>query len=234
MCQGVAVLLAIVSLACNAATAPSTKRPLVITPAVPAGGQMVTLEGIDVPLVGDLTATIAQGASVDSGFVFVRSGNLVTVRLPFGLMPGAATLTLADGGDYQAVQPFTVAATPAAPVIGAVFALAMAPTAGSPCGGSLANVVPITTIARGQGIAVAAAGLDTIGVFIRFRQGALTVEQEGTCGIAGEPILTIARGGSQAVAVPSNLAPGPATIEVSVDVRGVRSPFSAPMSVTIS
>jgi hypothetical protein len=144
-------------------------------------------------------------------------------------------MTLTGAGGFSASTEFAVSASPAPPVIEAVFPLVSAPTAADPCG-SLAQLTPVTSVARGQGIALGGPGLDTTpgGARLRFSQGGVVFESRTNCALSSLTLLAAAKGVVQSATVPAGLVPGAATIEMSVTVRGADSAFSAPIAITIS
>jgi hypothetical protein len=233
--QLVSLGVAVAAIGCSAN--PSSIGELTVTPDGPAAGQMITVQSsrAEVELPGRSTgsASITQGQRTAEAFILIGAGRLMLVRLPFDLDIGPARLSITGPEEYSDAVSVVVSAVPAAPAITAIFPLESQPSAETPCGAGPV-LTPVTTVVRSMAVAVAGTGVDTIGATVRFRQGATIVDQPAICGMWSASILEAGRGVSQVVAVPAQLAPGPATIEMRTQINGVDSPFSAPVSISVS
>src|SRR5207245_3223865 len=120
--------------------------------------------------INNVSVTFNDGTTTNPGFVFQSPSTpqRMFVRLPFvgdnngtttNLTPGNLTIALLNGTQQLATSQMTLSTTPGAPVIQFVMGLAIPPSDGSPCG-TLSSTAPISTISRGQGIAVSALGVD--------------------------------------------------------------------------
>ena len=202
-------------------------------------GQTVALDVLNLTTLNNVRVTFSDGTTTNPGSVFqsASSPQRVVVRLPFvgdnngttvNLNAGNLTIALLNGMQQLATSQMTLATTPGAPVIQFVMGLSIPPAVGSPCG-TLSSTAPISTISRGQGIAVSALGVDTTGATLTFKQGTNPPVQVGfSCAYSSS-----AFGVAPVFTVPASLANGPVSLTISTSVNDASSPASAPIDLTV-
>ncbi|MFC1660566.1 CARDB domain-containing protein [Gemmatimonadota bacterium] len=214
-----------------------TVNPLAFTissvlPGTASPGQMVAVLGGTFPgFPNSPEAVFHQGAAHETGFVFsAPSGpDRLYVRLPEGgsLSDGPATLTLiaADQSGQSNAYPITISTTPGTPLVQGIYSVAD-PQSNSGCGGNI-STNPVTTVNRGDGLAIAAYGLDTSGTTAVFTQGAFTQNVASTCAVSGSFGLV------SIVPIPDGLQDGQFTVQVFTTEGGVQSDLSASATLTL-
>jgi len=129
-----------------------------VSPAAPVAagfGQMLTINGTSLPATGAADVLFNQGgADIAAPYVWDASATRVIARMPMLAVGTPTTVRLKNPANTISSNafPITISATPAAPVITAVL---------SGCAGS-----PITSIAPGAPIGIAADGIDSSGARI--------------------------------------------------------------------
>jgi hypothetical protein len=183
-----------------------------IDPLRPGSAQVVLLVSDGVPVddqgvvPADLRVLVEQDGTARDAFVFqsASASDAIWTRLPDGLQPGPATLTLALGTD-RAGEPlaFEVGRDAAAPAIWAVYRY----------GGPEDALVPLTSVRPGDRLLVVGAGMDTTGTTF--------VLHDAT---GAHPLLPTLAHTSRAVGVaavldlPPDLSPGPLRMSASVRI----------------
>jgi hypothetical protein len=208
-------------------------KAIVPSTAADGYGQLVTLQGSNLPVFG--RALFAQGPTWVDGFIFQSpsSPTAVFVRLPIAnfqpvLSPGPARVRLTDGAMYSNSAELTVSLTPGTPVLRSIVATIERPLHapdGDPCGGGIASTTPITGVTSGVGgVAVSAFGTDTSGATVVFTQGTSVTEVASACWFSNATL-----GVASVVPVPT-LTPGvPVTVQIRTTVKGVSSALSVPV-----
>ena len=209
------------------------------SPAAAGYGQLVALNVANLTTTSNVSVTLSDGATTNSGFVFQSPSTpqRIFVRLPFvgdnngtttNLMPGNLAVALLNGAQQLATSQMTLSTTPGAPVIQFVMGLSVPPADNTPCG-TLDSTAAINVISPRQGIAVSALGVDTVGATLAFTQGnndPIFVQWScaySSSGFGVAPVFT----------VPSNLANGPVSVTMMTTVNNVSSAASAPITLTV-
>lgn len=200
--------------------------PPVIRSIVPANaaagiGQMITIQGSDVFVLGSTTVTFTPkdgGAPFSCAFVFSSPSNSseLYVRLdPSKIAPGKyeVTVTTSVGGSNK--LGFQVREKPAAPLPRRLISLAF----GQPT---------ITTAKAGTIIGILAYGIDTSGAVAVFSQGSNQFVAGALGGKSGPNLGLASRN-----IVPLGLSPGPTLVQVRTRVNGVNSDLSFALKLTI-
>ena len=194
--------------------APLTATPTITSASPSTGGAgqgFVVLRGMNLPSPSGATATVTNGVTTASGFVFESPSTTSAywVRLPAGFPTGAATITLANGAVVTNAFPITVSATPGVPVITNILD---------------GNFAPTGVVFSGLTIYVQADGIDTLGSVVRFQQGASISDVASGTAVSSASIGLVVT-----IAAPSGLVPGP----VLVSIRQGASAFSTPVTLNV-
>ncbi len=168
--------------------------------------------GFPAPAAG--TAVVTSGTESGNGFIFLSPSTTSAywVRVPSNIPLGPATIQIHGGTAPSNSFPITVSATPGTPVITDVFNASLAPT---------------TAVSAGETIYVAADGIDTLGVTVRFSTatGALIADISPSSTSSSETI-----GVASEVVVPAGVSSYPS---VRVSIRQGSSAFSTPVTLSV-
>jgi len=196
-----------------------------ITPSTAADGfgQLITIFTSGVSDPTQAAVTFSQGAFSAGGFVFQApsAANVLYVRLPSGLSPGPANMVVTNTstGVSSAPSTITVSTTPGTPVENFL----MGP---ADCSGQTG--ASITSVSAGEGILLAAYGIDTTGSTVVFSDGTHTIPVTPSCSLSS-PTLGLA----VVATVPSGLTPGPITVSIQTTVSGANSALSNALSLNL-
>lgn len=210
---------------------PPIIRSIVPANAAAGSGQMITIQGSDVFVLGSTTVTFTPkdgGAPFSCAFAFSNPSNSseLYVRLKFApLNPGCTVPSNIAPGNYEVTVTtsvggsnkfgFQVREKPAAPLPRRLISLA----SGQPT---------ITTAKVGTTIGILAYGIDTSGAVAVFSQGSNQFVAVALGGKSG-PNLGLASRNT----VPLGLSPGPTLVQVRARVNGVNSDLSFALKLTI-
>lgn len=233
-----------IALVCGTASLPAGPPTITgMTPASPVAagyGQLVSFTGTNLPPADPTPSTdfprpVEQQVVITSGassyftdLVWGASPTRWMVRLTPGIPAGPATVTIsAPGGSPSSnAFPFTIATTPAAPVLNSVL---------SACNGS-----PISTINSGGAFAVEADGIDTGGdtdiVWTRISAaGGGTIVQTLPTASGGPTggVCVYMPGGSGTSGPAPTLVSGTWLVQVRTRVAAVPSLLSNAITVTV-
>lgn len=213
-----------------------------ITPSTAAAGfgQLVALDVVGLTSLTNVVAKFSDASTTANGFIFggASTPSRLLVRLPFvgdnngtaaNLTPGSITVALVNGTTTLATHAMTLSPdVPGAPTIQNMYGLTTPPEANSPCGSGL-GTTPLASVSPGQGVAVSALGVDTVGSRLRFSQtGKDDSFAATTCAFSGSTI-----GVAPIFVVPSNLSAGPVDVSMSVTVGNFSSAWSAPVQLQV-
>ncbi|MFN7976933.1 MAG: LamG-like jellyroll fold domain-containing protein [Vicinamibacterales bacterium] len=232
-----------IALVCGNASLPTAP---IITGAIPAStvaagfGQLVTFTGTNLPNPDptpsasfprpvEQQVVVTQGATTTfAHFVWSGGPNKWTFRLDPSVAPGPATVKISAPGGTPSSNafPFTVSATPAAPILNSVL--------------SACNGAPITSIASGGLFGVEVQGVDTSGGEILWTPvsvvggGTITQTLPAATGGPTGAVCLFPQGGPTAGAGPAPaLTPGTWTVTVRTQVNGQFSASSNGITVTV-
>lgn len=211
--------------ACTPVTSNAT-----ITSATPptiavGGGQMIWLNGTNLPGTGPADIIIKSGGiDYPAQYTWTAGSNLVVARFTAAILPGPATIRVKHPSGSPASNEFniTISATPSAPIATGVY--------GGSCGG-FGGPASITATTQGGGVVVGAKGIDTTGVKFKWTPlnggGSQSVVAGSACGGPNDDVHVQST-------VP--LAYGPGTVlqlAITTTVNGVESVVSNSFTLTV-